>query len=95
MTMNYADLPQEQQSNAWVLFSCATFAVAVLMFAIGLVYLPLEPWVKAYFAMGAILLIQACFTLAKTLRDRHEERRFVNRIDTARTEKLLRDTAQN
>jgi hypothetical protein len=42
-------------------------------------------------AMGAVLLTQACLTLAKTLRDVHEDRRLINRLDQAKTEKLLSD----
>ena len=41
--------------------------------------------------MAVLLLIQACFTLAKSLRDVHEAGRFINRLDSARTERLLRE----
>jgi hypothetical protein len=39
--------------------------------------------------MGMAMVIQSCFTLAKTLRDLHETSRMINRIEEARTEKLL------
>jgi hypothetical protein len=39
--------------------------------------------------MGMGMVVQSCFTLAKTLRDLHEASRMINRIEEARTEKLL------
>jgi hypothetical protein len=36
------------------------------------------------------MLMQSCFTLAKSLRDMHEAGRMINRIEEARTERLLR-----
>jgi hypothetical protein len=48
-----------------------------------------DTWIKAYFAMGAALLVQSCITLTKTLRDVHEGAKFVNRIEDARAERLL------
>ena len=39
--------------------------------------------------MGTVMLIQSCVTMTKTVRDVHESRRMVNRIEDARTERLL------
>jgi hypothetical protein len=55
----------------------------------GIFARPLDWWVRAYFAMGTAMVLQSCFTLAKTLRDLHEASRMINRIEEARTEKLL------
>jgi hypothetical protein len=53
----------------------------------GIFALPLDWWVRAYFAMR--MVVQSAFTLAKTVRDLHETSRMINRIEEARTEKLL------
>ena len=82
---------QMHQSNAWVMFTYISFAGSLAMLAGGIIFLPVDFWVKGYFAMAAVLLIQSCLTLSKTIRDTHESSRFVNRIEEARTEKLLRD----
>jgi hypothetical protein len=55
----------------------------------GIFALPLDWWTRAYFAMGMGMLIQSCLTLAKTVRDLRESSRMINRIEEARTEKLL------
>ena len=81
----------ERPTSAWVNFSYISFAASVLMVGGGVFALPLDWWVRAYFAMGMGMgmVVQSCFTLAKTLRDLHETNRMINRIEEARTEKLL------
>jgi len=78
-----------QHSSAWVSFAYASFSGAVGMVAAGIIFLPVDMWVKAYFAMGVVLLVQTCITLTKTIRDVHESKRLVNRIEDAKTERLL------
>ena len=55
----------------------------------GIFALPLDWWIRAYLAMGVAMVVQSCFTLAKNLRDLHEASRMINRIEEARTERLL------
>jgi hypothetical protein len=76
-------------SPAWISFTYASFIASVTMVAIGIVFAPLDVWVKGYFAMGAALLIQSCITVTKTLRDMHEGGKLVNRIEDAKAERLL------
>jgi len=78
-----------QHSSAWVSFTYASFAGALAMVAGGILFLPVDMWVKAYFAMAALLLVQTCITLTKTIRDVEEGKRLVNRIEDAKTERLL------
>jgi hypothetical protein len=79
----------DRPTGAWVNFSYISFAASVLMVGGGIFALPLDWWVRAYFAMGMGMVVQSCFTLAKTVRDLHEANRMINRIEEARTEKLL------
>jgi hypothetical protein len=74
-------------SPAW---SCVSFVVAAVMMGIGISVMPGETWVRAYFAMSAMLLTGSTFTLAKMLRDRHEAQRLHQRIEEAKTEQLLK-----
>lgn len=79
----------DRPTSAWVNFSYIGFAASLLMVGGGVFALPLDWWIRAYFAMGMAMLVQSCFTLAKTIRDLHETNRMINRIEEARTEKLL------
>ena len=78
-----------QHSGAWVAFTYASFLGAALMVALAILFMPIDIWMKGYFAMGVIMLVQSCITATKTVRDVHEGRRMVNRIEDAKTERLL------
>ncbi|SFG97989.1 YiaA/YiaB family inner membrane protein [Methylobacterium gossipiicola] len=78
-----------QHSGAWVAFTYASFLGSGLMVALGILFMPIDIWMKGYFTMGVIMLVQSCITATKTVRDVHEGRRMVNRIEDAKTERLL------
>ena len=83
-----------QHSASWITFTYASFFASVAMVAAGILFAPVEMWIKAYFAMGAALLVQSCITMTKTLRDVHESSKLVNRIEDARAERLLMEMGQ-
>jgi hypothetical protein len=78
-----------QHSSSWITFTYASFIGSVLMVATGIVLMPLDLWVKGYFAMGIVMLIQSCVIVTKTIRDVHESNKLVNRIEDAKAERLL------
>jgi hypothetical protein len=82
-------------SGAWITFTYASFLASVSMVALGILFAPVDMWIKAYFAMGAALLIQSCITMTKTLRDVQESSKLVNRIEDARAERLLMGIERN
>ena len=79
----------QSNSSAWLTFTYASFAAATFMTAVGIWAMPVDLWVKGYLAMAVVFLVGSCFTLAKTVRDEHEGKRFTNRIEEAKAEKLL------
>ncbi|MDR7039910.1 MULTISPECIES: YiaA/YiaB family inner membrane protein [Methylobacterium] len=78
-----------RHSSAWVSFTYASFIGAAAMVGFGILFLPVDFWLKGYLAMGVVMLVQSCVTVTKTVRDVHEAKRMVNRIEDARTERLL------
>ena len=90
-----ASIPSMQYPNAqsntagWVTFTYASFAMAAAMIGFGVWALPADLWVKGYMVMASVFLCGSTFTLAKTVRDEHEAKRFANRLEEAKTEKLL------
>ena len=77
-----------QHSSSWVTFTYASFIGSVIMLAGGIILVPLDIWMKGYFAMGMLMLIQSCVTVTKTIRDVHEGAKLVNRIEDAKAERL-------
>lgn len=66
-----------------------SFGVALASVAIGIVYLPVNPWVRAFLAVGVLYTVTSSFTLSKCIRDRQEIANTANRVDQARLDKLL------
>jgi hypothetical protein len=78
-----------RHSPAWVTFTYVSFAGALGMVGIGIVFAPIDIWMKGYFAMGTLMLVQSCITVTKTIRDVQENAKLVNRIEEAKAERLL------
>lgn len=56
----------------WRLVVWGAFALAMTLTGWGLVQMEINPAYKAYLAVGWLFLMSATFTLAKTLRDTHD-----------------------
>ena len=76
---------------AWAFQSWAGFALAVGFMVVGIYHLPVDAWTRGYLGVGSLFLVSSCFTLAKTLRDKHEEDRIHNKVSDVRTERILRE----
>jgi hypothetical protein len=81
----------QRDTQAWIFQVWASFGLAVGMTTIGIAYVPLDAWIRAFLAMGLLFSVGSAFTLAKTVRDNHEARRLINRLSDAKTERIIRD----
>ena len=86
--------PVLHHSHAWIIFTYVSFAAALAMVVGGIVLMPLDLAMKGYLAMGVVMLVQSCMTLTKTIRDNDEAGKLVNRIEDAKTERLLMDVVK-
>lgn len=84
----------ESHSSGWRSFTLASFAISLVMMGGGILFLPIDIWMKGYLGMGVIMLVQSCITMTKTQRDIHEASKLVNRIEDARTERLLMEVGK-
>ena len=78
-------------SNGWNFFVKACFALSLVAMAVAIIYLPVIPWIKSYLAMGTLMVVTSSIMLSKSVRDEFEARKLVNRINEARTERLLKE----
>ncbi len=76
-------------SQAWKMFSIITFGIAACMMAGGIYFLEASFSAKGFYAMSAIMLVHTSITVTKVLRDEQEANRFINKVEDAKTEKLL------
>ena len=80
-----------KDSSAWKTFTMASFVVAATMMAGGIYFMEASFAAKGFYAMAAIMLVHTSITITKTLRDAEEAGRFLNKLEDAKTEKLLMD----
>jgi hypothetical protein len=76
-------------TTAFYAQAVVSFAVSLGAVGLGVAYLPVTGWVRAFLALGLLFTVTSAFTLAKCIRDRQEETYVVSRVDQARLEKLL------
>ena len=80
---------QPKVTNAFYAQAVASFAVSLVAVAIGIYYLPVGGWVRAFLGLGLLYVVTSAFTLAKTVRDAQDSGTVVRRVDQARIDKLL------
>lgn len=86
--MKHSKLPQTH-TTAWIFQTWISFILAVSATSIGILYLPVNSWVKGYLGMGLMFSIGSTISLSKTIRDVEESKRLLSRVDEAKLEKFL------
>jgi len=89
MTAQTLSQAQPAHSAAWVTQTYISFGVSLVALAIGIAYLPADPWVRAFLSVSGLYAVTSAISLSKTLRDQHEARQVVARVDEAKLERLL------
>ncbi len=62
---------QQKDTAAWIFQVWASFILATAGTITGIIYLPVDNWIKSFVGMGLIFSIGSAFTLAKTIRDNY------------------------
>ncbi|WP_318421100.1 YiaA/YiaB family inner membrane protein [Photobacterium leiognathi] len=81
----------KKQNNYWLTYAKATFAIAAIAMIISIVKLPGDLIIKGYYSICSLFLVSATITLSKAVRDEAESERLINKIEEAKTAKLLND----
>jgi hypothetical protein len=76
-------------SAAWVFQTQVAFAVSLTSLGLGIAYLPVGAWERAFLALAALFTVSSAIGLSKTVRDQHEARHVVARVDEAKLERFL------
>nr|WP_042184148.1 YiaA/YiaB family inner membrane protein [Kibdelosporangium sp. MJ126-NF4]CEL16103.1 hypothetical protein [Kibdelosporangium sp. MJ126-NF4]CTQ94029.1 hypothetical protein [Kibdelosporangium sp. MJ126-NF4] len=67
----------------------ASFVIASVAVLVGIIVLPVDPWMRAFLSLGLLYTVTSAFTLAKCIRDRQEDTSVAKRVDQARLDKLI------
>ncbi|NYG55833.1 YiaA/YiaB family inner membrane protein [Nocardioides perillae] len=78
-----------KNTNAFYAQAAISFGLALVSMVFAVLYLPVDPWVRAFLGLGTLYLTTSAFTLAKCVRDAQEASTVVQRLDQARVERIL------
>ena len=79
----------QDHSGAWVIQTWLSFLISIGGTIIGIYFLPVDPWIKGFMAMGLTFSVGATVSLTKTQRDIYEGTKFTSKIEEAKMEKIL------
>lgn len=78
-----------KNTQAFFVQAAIAFGVALVGVAWAVLFLPLDPWARAFLGMTSLFLVSSTFTLGKVVRDNQENQSVHQRIDQARIDRLL------
>lgn len=84
---------ENQNSKSFYTMSWVAFGLSFIGMLIGLVYMEADLALKGFLGMSYLFSVTSCFTLSKVVRDRHEAEKFINKVESAKTEKFLNETS--
>jgi hypothetical protein len=79
----------QKDSNTWIFQTWASFILSIGMTTTGIIYLPVDLWVKGFMGMGLGFSVASTFSVAKTQRDLHEATKLTSKIEEAKVEQIL------
>lgn len=79
----------QKNTSAFYLQAAVAFGASLFAMMAAVYYLPADPWVKAFLALGTLFLVTSSFTLAKCVRDAQEDQMVIRRLDQARLDRAL------
>ncbi len=79
--------------KAWNSFTYIMFAIAAVMMAGGIWSLQASFTAKGYYAMATLMLVYTTAGVTKAIRDKEESDRIYNKIEDARTERMLAEVS--
>jgi len=81
--------PQSRTTAAFSAQAGISFAIALLAMLFAVLYLPVDPWIRAFLGLATLYLTTSTFTLAKVVRDAQDSQAVATRLDQARVDRLL------
>jgi hypothetical protein len=88
MTTNTASV-QPKTTTAFYAQAVISFVISTVSVTLGIAYLPIGGWPRAFLALGLLFVVTSAFTLAKCIRDQQETASVTSRVDQVRLERFL------
>ena len=85
---------KNKNTSAFFAQAALAFGISTVGLMVGILYLPIDAWARAFLAMTGLFVVTSAFTLAKVIRDAQEGSTVMSRLDEARLERLLAEHDQ-
>jgi hypothetical protein len=80
---------QNSNTQAFSTLAWISFGVSFIGMVVGLIYLKMDIYQKAFIGMTYLFSISSCFVLAKVVRDKQEGEDYVKKIENAKNEQMI------
>lgn len=80
---------QNSNTQAFSTLAWISFGVSFVGMVVGLIYLQMDIYQKAFIGMTYLFSISSCFVLAKVVRDKQEGEDYVKKIEHAKNEQMI------
>ncbi len=80
---------ENSNSKSFFNMACISFVLSVIAMIFALSLLEISLSMAVFVGVCYVFSISSCFTLAKVVRDRHEAKKFLSKVESAKTEKFL------
>jgi len=87
--MTSATSSRTPTTAAFYVQAVLSFGLSLTAVGFGVVFLPVDGWVRAFLGIAMLYTVTSAFTLAKVIRDRQDDTYIASRVDRARLDKLL------
>lgn len=82
---------ENQNTKSFFNMAWIGFGVSFVGMVAGLIFLESSVAMKGFLGMSYVFSVTSCFTVAKVVRDKHEASKFINKVESAKTEKFLNE----
>lgn len=72
----------------------AAFLLSLGATSVGIWFLDVDGWVRAFLALGLWFTVSSSLSLAKAVRDHHEREKLSGQLTEHKTEQILREMAK-
>jgi hypothetical protein len=93
-TTNNIDVSNMDNSSSWLMFVKLTFGISLTAMAAFIFFMEGTLLTKGYLALNALFIVSATIMMSKTVRDKHEYNKQMNRINEETTHKMLQQYAE-
>lgn len=83
----------QTNSTGWLLFVKLSFIVSIVAMVAAIIFMPGDLMMKGYFGLNSLFMVSSTIMMSKTLRDEHESAKMINRVNEAKTNKIINEYA--